>query len=106
MIASLEGQFARMSNRLMTLSPQNIIDCAKSGSFIDRNGVVQPIPSGYFNNFVYTALGCRGGNFDAGFQYYKYNGVKLETDYPYTAQVINFLLISIGLLFCYNTQIP
>lgn len=98
MIASLEGQFARMSNRLMTLSPQNIVDCAKTGSFIDRNGVVQPVPSGYFNNFVYTAQGCRGGNFDAGFQYYKYNGVKLDTDYPYTAQVIYIYWLLLVLL--------
>ena len=87
-IASLEGQFARSSNRLLSLSAQNIIDCAKSGSFLDKNGVIQPIPSGYYNNFSYTALGCGGGNYDAGFQYYQYNGVELNSDYPYVAQVI------------------
>jgi hypothetical protein len=87
-IASIEGQYARASNRLVSLSPQSLIDCAKSGSFVDKNGKIQPIPAGTYNNFIYSANGCNGGNYDAGFQFSKYNNVDLDTVYPYTAQVI------------------
>ena len=105
-VASLEGQFKKKTNRLVTFSPQNLVDCARNGNFIDTLGTIQPIASGSINNFIYTANGCNGGNFDAAFQYFKYNSLQLAASYPYTGIVIysnllfNFLrFIQIKILF-------
>ena len=61
-IATLEGQHAKKSKKLVSLSEENIVNCANN-----------------FGNF-----GCDGGWPNAGLSYIKYNnGVDTEKSYPY-----------------------
>ena len=80
-VASLEGQFRKKTGVLMTLSEQNLIDCTKNGKYVDYYGKVEPKVSGVVKVFQYSADGCNGGSYDAGFQYSKYNRVTTSSNY-------------------------
>jgi C1A family cysteine protease len=84
--ASLESLYAIKYKKLLNISEQNFIDCAKSGSFIDFKGEVEPL-NGPVKNWIYTHLGCQGGNIDAIFQYAYRNGFVSSNVKPYTGVV-------------------
>ena len=83
---ALEGQIFRQMGRLLSISEQYIINCARNGYFVDSLGLVEPKAPGSTNTFFYTANGCNGGSIDAAFQFFKYNGFKTTTNYPITGQ--------------------
>uniref|UniRef100_A0A1I8FJX8 Pept_C1 domain-containing protein n=1 Tax=Macrostomum lignano TaxID=282301 RepID=A0A1I8FJX8_9PLAT len=61
---SLEGQHFRKTGRLLSLSEQQLVDCA----------------GGRYGN-----QGCNGGLMDNAFMYIRDHGIELESDYPYQA---------------------
>ena len=63
-VAAMESRNAIASGNLLSLSEQQLVDCA-GGS--------------------YGNLGCDGGDMGAAFQYAHDYGMMLESDYPYTA---------------------
>jgi C1A family cysteine protease len=63
-VAALEGaHFVASNGELLSLSEQQLVDCATDGS-----------------------SGCEGGSMDAAFTYTESNPLQLESDYPYTGQ--------------------
>lgn len=63
---SLEGQYKRLKGQLLSLSEQQLVDCSSA-----------------FGN-----KGCSGGHVLRAFMYINStDGIELESDYPYTAQV-------------------
>ena len=64
--AALEGQIYKKTGRLTDYSEQQLIDCSKSGRFIDRNGIVEPKIGNTIKAFMYSVNGCNGGNYDGG----------------------------------------
>uniref|UniRef100_A0A6P7HDB2 Cathepsin L1-like n=1 Tax=Diabrotica virgifera virgifera TaxID=50390 RepID=A0A6P7HDB2_DIAVI len=65
-IGGLEGQYALKYNKLVSLSEQNLVDCA-----------------GPYGNGDCNA----GGIMSRGFDYIKDNGINTEEDYPYDGQI-------------------
>ena len=59
-----------------------MIDCSKSGTFVDKLEIVEPKVSNT-KSFFYTANGCNGGNSDAAFQFAKYNTIQSLANYPF-----------------------
>ena len=71
---------------MTSLSEQEILDCTKTGSFVDYKDQVQPMPKNTIMSYSLNANGCNGGSPYSGFIYYKYNGLVGESQYPYTKQ--------------------
>jgi cathepsin L len=62
---SIEGQYFRKNNKLVSFSEQQLVDCSRN----------------------YGNYGCGGGLMDNAFNYLKDYKLEQETDYPYHAQV-------------------
>eukprot|EP00929_Paragymnodinium_shiwhaense_P026272 TRINITY_DN1565_c0_g1_i1.p1 TRINITY_DN1565_c0_g1~~TRINITY_DN1565_c0_g1_i1.p1 ORF type:complete len:723 (+),score=238.83 TRINITY_DN1565_c0_g1_i1:176-2170(+) len=60
---ALEGAWQIATGELVSLSEQELVDCAKSGN-----------------------MGCHGGSMDAAFQYLESNALCTEKSYPYVAK--------------------
>ncbi len=85
--AALEGQYAKNYGKLINISDQNFLNCAKSGYFVDKNGVVEPKQPGIIMAFGFSVNGCNGGNADAVLMYNKYNGFVPISSAPYKTTV-------------------
>ena len=69
-VGALEGQVAKLTGQLVSLSEQNLIDCSQ----IEGN------------------LGCKGGTINRAFRYVQNNnGINYNSVYPYKG-IVSFLL--------------
>lgn len=75
-VGTLEGQMAKNTSKLVSLSEQNLVDCAGN----------------------YSCDGCEGGWPDKALHYIKDNGIDTEVSYPYKAidDECNFNTSNIG----------
>jgi hypothetical protein len=87
---ALESHNFKKTGKLVEFSEQQLIDCSKSGQFIDRAAIVEPKITN-IKAFQYTANGCNGGNFDSAFMFAKYNSIKDTKTYPF-ANKVKFLI--------------
>ena len=65
-VGALEGSYYRATGNLVSLSPQQILDCTLNGT------------------------GCSGSDPKTVFNYVKNNNISSDSSYPYTAQVGHF----------------
>uniref|UniRef100_A0A8C6SJN5 Uncharacterized protein n=1 Tax=Neogobius melanostomus TaxID=47308 RepID=A0A8C6SJN5_9GOBI len=63
-VGAMEGHLFNTTGKLINLSPQNLVDCARD----------------------YGNYGCQGGYMDKAFDYVVANGLESEADYPYKGQ--------------------
>lgn len=72
-VGSIESQYALKTGRLLSLSVQNVVDCAG----------------------LYGANGCEGGFPTQAFQYINHHGIFTEESYPYDGETNDYCKLTV-----------